>query len=88
MRSSTVTANPTPTVPPNFLAPAALIVRLFALSTSTLDGSAQGIPLLGLAAAENPHWHMNASQSYNLDLRPPMTALSMPPSSLRWQRAL
>jgi hypothetical protein len=79
------------TVPlfPNILAPAALIVRRLAPSArSTLHGPAQRIPLLGLAAAENPQWHINASQSHNLDLRPPMTAPSMPPSSLQWQRPL
>lgn len=30
---------------------------------STLHGPAQRIPVLRLAAAKNPQWHMNASQS-------------------------
>jgi hypothetical protein len=63
--------SPPPLLPPNLLATAALIVRRLAPSApSALHGPAQRISLLGLAAAENPQWHMNDSQSHNVHLRP------------------
>ncbi len=47
------------------------------LHTSWAVSPRKRIPVLSVAAAENPQWHMNASQSHNLDFRSSITAPSM-----------